>query len=204
MTTFAPPVQRFADLRLRGRTGAVDATVAWPLAPEQPPALVVFFPDDRRDEDFAGALARAADVVVLTANVRPAPYDLAATAFDDAAAVLGWAADHAAELDADPGRLVVAGAGAGAALAAAVTLHARDEWWPAIARQILLDVDLDAWQASVPYASTLRVASLEGAAPATVAGGGPLAARLRAAGVDVEELNDSDLLAGLARTLRGA
>jgi alpha/beta hydrolase fold len=204
MTTAAPPIQRFAALRLRGRTGPVDASVAWPLTAERPPALVVYFPDRGRFDDLPGTLARAANVVVLTANVRPAPDDVAATAFDDAAAVLGWAADHAAELDADPGRLVVAGAGAGAALAAGVALHARDEWWPAIVRQVLLDPDLDAWPASVPYASTLRVAQLDGAAPATIAGDGLLAARLRAAGVDVEELGDSDLLAGLARTLRRA
>jgi acetyl esterase len=145
---------------------------------------------------------------VLTAVVRPNPYDAATTAFDDASAVLGWAADHAGELDADPDRLIVAGHGGGAALAAAVALHARDQWWPAIARQLLIHADLDAWQASVPYASSLRDTQLEGAPPATVVtgrgdDGACFAERLRAAGVAVDELaGGDDALPELARTVR--
>ncbi len=208
-------VPRFAELRLRGRAGVLRASVSWPEPAERLPALVVFFPDPGRDAGrLVRALSRDAGVVVLAAHVRSAPSDPVSTAFDDASAVLGWAADHAEELDADPGRLVVAGEGAGAALAAAVTLHARDEWWPAIARQILIHPDLDVWQASVPYASSLRAAALEGASPATVVsdgadGGRCLAARLREAGVELEELYcdgvaDAELLASLVRTLRAA
>jgi acetyl esterase/lipase len=204
------PIPRTAELRLRGRTGAVHARVAWPAPAEVAPALVVLFADQARS---AGLLARSAGVVVLTAAIRPAAFDLAATPLDDASAVLGWAADHAGELDADPDRLLVAGEGAGAALAAAVTLHARDEWWPAIARQVLIQPDLDAWNASVPYASSLRDAPLTGAAPATVVSGDGddgrcLAARLRAAGVEVEELRhegapDASLYARLAAAAIG-
>jgi len=207
-------VPRVAELQLRGRTGVLRASVAWPVPAERPPALLVYFPHSARDAgQLARALSRLAGVVVLTAEVRSAASDFASTAFDDASATLGWAADHAEELDADPDRLLVAGYGAGAALAAAVTLHARDQWWPAVARQVLIHPDLDAWSASVPYASSLRVASLAGAAPATVVSGRDddgacLAGRLRDAAVEVEELRhdgaaDAELLAGLARTLRG-
>ncbi|HSK38042.1 MAG TPA: alpha/beta hydrolase fold domain-containing protein, partial [Actinomycetota bacterium] len=59
-------------------------------------------------------------------------------AVQDAATALEWAADHAAELDADPARLLVAGEGFGAGLAAAVCLHARDQGWPIVGRQLLL------------------------------------------------------------------
>lgn len=209
-------VPRVAELHLRSRARALPATVAWPAPADRPPALLVFFPDAERPDVFSAALSREAGVVVLTAAVRSTPFDLGTTAFDDASAVLGWAADHADELDADPGRLVVAGHGGGAALAAAVTLHARDQWWPAISRQLLIQPDLDAWQASVPYASSLRAAPLEGAAPATVVSGVRagddgrcLAGRLSEAGVEVEELvhdggADTDLLGRLARTLRDA
>jgi len=203
-------VTRTAELRLRGRTGALDAEVAWPASADRRPALLVFFPDPGHDaRGLCLALCRLGGVVVLSAAPRTAPDALAATAFEDAAAVLGWAADHAAELDADPARLVVGGERAGAALAAAVTLHARDQWWPAIARQLLIHPELDAWRASVPYASSLRTTPLAGAAPATVVSGGEggrtLAARLRNAGVDVEELqHDAALLASLARALRAA
>jgi acetyl esterase/lipase len=211
-----PPLQqRAAELRLRGRTGALRAHVAWPEPADRPPPLLVFFPDPAADADpLCRALCRLAGVVVLSAPPRSGPAEPASTAFDDAAAVLGWAADHAEELDADPGRLVVGGERAGAALAAAVTLHARDQWWPAISRQVLIHPELDAWRASVAYASSLRTAPVAGAAPATVVwgedrgdGGRPFAARLREAGVDVEELrHDGDvsapLLARLARSLR--
>jgi alpha/beta hydrolase fold len=204
-------VPRVAELHLRSRARVLPATVAWPEPAERPPALLVFFRDAELPDVFSAALTRAAGVVVLTAAVRPSPYDLDATAFDDASAVLGWAADHADELDADADRLVVAGHGSGAALAAAVTLHARDQWWPAIARQVLIHPDLDAWHASVPYASSLRAAPLAGAAPATVVSGadddgGCLASRLDEAGVELEELSgdDAELLGRLARTLRDA
>ena len=174
---------------------------------------MIYFPDpDRECGPLVRALSRLAGVVVLTADVRATPFEVSSTAFDDADAVVGWAADHAEEIDADPGRLVVAGEGSGAALAAAVTLHARDEWWPAISRQILIHPDLDAWRASVPYASSLRDAPLAGAAPATIVTGAEdhgccLAARLRDADVTVEELRDdgrgaAELLAELAHTLR--
>jgi acetyl esterase len=206
---------RTAELRLRTRTGPLKAHVAWPEPADRPPALLVFFPEPGAD---AGALCRAlgrlAGVVVLWAPPRSAPAEPASTAFDDAAAVLGWAADHAEELDADPGRLIVGGERAGAALAAAVTLHARDQWWPAIARQVLIHLKLGAWRASVAYASSLRTAPVAGAAPATVVwgedagdGGRAFAARLRDAGVDVEELrHDGGMsalpLARLARSLQ--
>jgi acetyl esterase/lipase len=210
----SPLARRTAELRLRSRTGPLRAHVAWPEPADRPSALLVFFPQPGAD---AGALSRAlcrlAGVVVLSAPPRSGPAEPASTAFDDAAVVVGWAADHAEELDADPGRLIVGGERAGAALAAAVTLHARDQWWPAIARQVLIHPALDAWRASVAYASSLRTAPLAGAAPATVVcgadpddGGRPFAARLREAGVEVEELRHdgevSALLAPLARSLR--
>jgi acetyl esterase len=51
----------------------------------------------------------------------------------DAMTVLEWAAEHAAELGADPGLLLVAGQGAGGAVAAAVESQARAASWPAVA-----------------------------------------------------------------------
>jgi acetyl esterase/lipase len=189
-------LQRIAELRLRSSRGPLAARVAWPATAEPAPPLLVFFPDPERDaSSLCRALCGLAGVVVLSAAPRSGPDEPESTAFDDAAAVLGWAADHAQELDADPGRLIVGGERAGAALAAAVTLHARDEWWPAIARQLLIHPALDAWRASVRYASSLRTAPLCGSAPATVVwssaagdGGRLLGGRLAEAGVEVEEL----------------
>jgi hypothetical protein len=48
----------------------------------------------------------------------------------DGTTVLEWAAEHAAELGADSGRLLVAGQGAGGDVAAAVAAQARAAGWP--------------------------------------------------------------------------
>jgi alpha/beta hydrolase family protein len=176
----ANAVQRVAGLRLRGATGPLRAEVAWPVGTSGGRAapLAVLLPG----ADEAAAAFAEVGVVVLSART---------SAFHDAIAVLEWAADHSAELEADPRRLMVAGG----ALAAAVALHARDAAWPPLARQILIDGDL-----RMP----LRAATVAGVAPATVVTRGRptprrYAARLRASGVEVEELRD---VADLPRSLR--
>ena len=51
--------------------------------------------------------------------------------------------DHAAELGADPRRLLLAADHGGAGLVAALARHARDRGWPPIARHVLVDPELD-------------------------------------------------------------
>jgi acetyl esterase len=114
-------------------------------------------------------------------------------ALGDATTALEWAADHAAELDADPDRLLVAGEGLGAGLAAAVCLHARDQGWPVLAGQLLVFPAF-----ALGPASPLLAPSLAGVAPATVVSaeddpaaedGRRYASRLREAGVEVKEVS---------------
>jgi acetyl esterase len=83
-------------------------------------------------------LANAADVVVVSVDYRLAPEHRHPAAFEDCYAVTEWVAAHAAEIGADPARLVVGGDSAGGQLAAAVTLTARDRGGPAIAFQLLI------------------------------------------------------------------
>jgi alpha/beta hydrolase fold len=168
-----------AGLSLRGSTGPLRAQVSWPGSlPGDRPPLAVLVDGAEVPPAFA-----AAGIVVLSVR---------AAAFHDAVATVEWAADHAAELGADARRLIVAGG----ALAAAVALHARDAAWPPLARQILIDGDL---------ALPLRAATVDGVAPATIVTGGRAsarryAARLRHAGVEVEELRDTaDLVPSLRR-----
>lgn len=129
------------------------------------------------------------------------PDDPYPVAFHDATIATEWAADHAAELDADPGRLLVAGQGTGGGLAAAVARYARDHGWPTITRQVLIhpyeDPPPGGPPAYDPYLLPLSSPTAAGVAPATVvtAGRGPLhdqgrryAERLRRAGVGVDEL----------------
>jgi hypothetical protein len=156
-----------ADLSLRAADSFVRPRVSWPTdAPDGSP-MAVFLAEAGSGWEAADALCSEAGFVVLA---------LRTAAFDAGAVAVNWAADHARQLGADPERLLVAGGG----LAARVAVHARDAGWPPLARQLLIGPDLAGW----PQAS----ASLSAVAPATVVNAPDYASRLRAAGVEVEEL----------------
>jgi dihydrofolate reductase len=159
-------MERVADLQM---SGTAAARVRWPAASGgAAPGLVLVV---GHDDALCRRLCAWLGAVVLSA----APADAGAT--------LEWAADHAAELDADAARLLVAGEGAAAAHVLRLALDARDRRWPRIARQVLLDPVVDAWPAR----------PLAGVAPATVVTsrrGEDVAARLRAGGVAVEQVRD--------------
>ena len=53
-------------------------------------------------------------------------------AVDEVLEVLGWATDHAAELEAEPGTLAVTGQGGQGRLAVAVVDRARRNGWPPV------------------------------------------------------------------------
>jgi acetyl esterase len=84
------------------------------------------------------AICQNAGVHVLFVRYRLAPEHKAPAAFDDAYAAYLWAAGHAAELGADPARVVVGGDSAGANLATVVAHRARDEGAPPPALQFLM------------------------------------------------------------------
>jgi alpha/beta hydrolase family protein len=190
-------VQRDAELRLRAPAGPLQTRVWWPHSPprDSAPGLLMFFVDEtvavpglRELSSRAGLVVVAVPCTVLGPRGERLP---------NAMTALEWAADHARELDADPGRLVVGGSGTGAALAAAAALSARDRGWPAIARQLLIGLDLAGRE--------LLSMRLEGVAPATLVSSGAAddsvryATRLRRASVDVEQIPDD--LDDLARAL---
>jgi acetyl esterase len=118
---------RIADLQLRGSTSPLPVRVYWPgQATSQPvPVLVLCIVG-------AGAGAQAEqtcrglseDYGLLVLGVR------CLAGAHDGMTVLEWAAEHAAELSADPARLVVAGQGAGGAVATAVISQAQASGWP--------------------------------------------------------------------------
>jgi acetyl esterase len=139
-----PGVRRIAELQLRGPRGPLAARAYWPVPHElvTAPALLVLLPGrDSDDSDDVDGLCRGAcadiGVVVLSPTSRAAAPDGAALA--DALAAVHWAADHAAELGADPGRLLLAGTGVGGRLAAAVARQARDDGWPAVTHQVSIE-----------------------------------------------------------------
>lgn len=95
------------------------------------------------DHPFAIRIADGAGTVVISVGYRRAPEHRFPAAIDDAYAVLTWTAEHAAELGVDPARIAVGGHSAGAGLAAAMTLRARDRQGPSICFQLLNQPELD-------------------------------------------------------------
>ncbi|SEP19654.1 alpha/beta hydrolase [Trujillonella endophytica] len=153
------------------------------------------------ETDLASPAGLCAEVgaVVVSVDYRLAPEHRFPAAFDDCWTGLCWLAEHAAELGVDPARIAVGGVSAGAGLAAALALAARDRGGPAVAFQLLdipvLDDRLDtasmlaftdtplwnlanaqqAWShylgdsAPSPYASPARAGDLAGLPPAYLA-----------------------------------
>ncbi len=99
--------------------------------------------DLETEHPWAVRLAQAAGAVVISVGYRRAPEHRFPAAFDDACTVMAWAADHAAELGVEPDRVAIGGHAAGAGLAAAVALRARDQQGPPIRYQLLNQPQLD-------------------------------------------------------------
>ncbi len=151
------------------------------------------------EHPWAARLAAGSGAVVISVDYRLSPEHPFPAALDDAYAVLTWTAEHAAELAIDPARIAVGGHSAGAGLAAAVALRARDQQGPPIRFQLLNEAGLDdrqeTWSArnftdtpwmyrdkisaswrhylgsapASPYAAPARAADLSGLPPAYIA-----------------------------------
>lgn len=108
-------------------------------------------------------LCVALGAVVVSVEYRRAPEHVFPAAFDDCWAALVWAVDHAAELGADPGRVIVAGDSAGGNLAAALAVRARDRHAPRLAAQLLVHPVLDILEPYHPAPSPLYPSRAENA-----------------------------------------
>jgi acetyl esterase/lipase len=155
--------------------------------------------DLETEHPWAVRVADSSNAVVVSVGYRRAPEHRFPAALDDAYAALIWTAEHATELDIDPERIAVGGHAAGAGLAAALTLRARDQHGPPIRFQLLSQPQLDdrqqTWSArhfthtpfmtrdkaaaswrhylgsasASPYAAPARAADLSGLPPAYIA-----------------------------------
>jgi hypothetical protein len=212
-----PSAHRVADMQLRGRVAPLATRLYWPapyadtrvgMDVAWPPALLVVLPsvgaagDAERVDVLSHGLCASAGVVVLTLLRLPNGHGDDAVvdtgALRDAGTALGWAADHAAELGADPGRLVIAGWATGAVLAAAVARHASEQGWPEIARQVLICPDrwVGGPQGSLAGVAPATVVTIEPGGGVTVDAGPSLVTRLRRAGLRVDELRYEGLPPG--------
>ncbi|MFI9214161.1 alpha/beta hydrolase [Streptomyces sp. NPDC053253] len=157
------------------------------------------FGDLDTEHPWAARVAGLSGAVVISVGYRLAPEAPFPAAMDDAYDVLVWAAGHADALGTDPARIAVGGHSAGANLAAAAALRARDEQGPAVRFQLLnqpgLDDRQETWSArnftdtpwfnsgaraaawrhylggrpATPYAAPARAADLSGLPPAYIA-----------------------------------
>src|SRR4029453_16186507 len=95
------------------------------------------------EHPWAARLADGTGAVVVSVGYRRSPEHRFPAALDDPYAALAWTAAHAAILGIDPARIAVGGHSAGAGLAAAVALRARDQHGPPIRFQLLNQPELD-------------------------------------------------------------
>ena len=131
-TPTSPTAPRTAAVQLRGGDGPIWASLYSPpstIPGTRNPPLLVFFPSDSEADEIDAqcrqiCLRRG---LVILARSTSTEYERALTT---AREMVGWAADHATELEADPDRLFVAGTGAGADLATDVTRLAAEDGWP--------------------------------------------------------------------------
>jgi acetyl esterase len=203
----ARPAADIAGMEIEDRTVPADPDVAVRIyRPQEAQGAIVWLHgggwvmgDLDTEHLWAPRLAAASDAVVISVGYRRAPEHRFPAALDDVYAVLTWAAEHADELGVDPGRIAVGGHSAGANLAAAVALRARDQQGPPIRFQLLNEAALDdrqeTWSArqftdtpwqnrdkvaaawrhylgstpATPYAAPARAADLSGLPPAYIA-----------------------------------
>jgi acetyl esterase/lipase len=139
------PVGAVRDLLIDGAGGPLAARHYAPEEGRGPHPLVVFFHGGGfvlGDLDTHDApcrlLCRHSGAHVLSVDYRLAPEHPFPAAIEDGRAALLWATSHAAELDADPSRVAVAGDSAGGNVAAVAAWQASRDGGPAPVLQVLL------------------------------------------------------------------
>lgn len=105
-----------------------------------------------QQDGYCRALTNAAGVITVAADYRLAPEHKFPCALEDSFAALRWVVSQSRSLGVDPSRIAVSGTSAGANLAAALCLFARDRSGPPIAFQLLAYPPLDLRPDSFPEA----------------------------------------------------
>jgi len=95
-------------------------------------------------------LCSAAGCIVVSVDYRLAPENKFPAGPEDCYAATKWAADHARELNADPGRVVIAGDSAGGNMVAVTALMIRDKGGPAPSGQLMIYPVTDYFNSSHP------------------------------------------------------
>jgi acetyl esterase len=141
-----PPMARVESVEVPGPAGDIAARLYVPAEPAAGPApLLLYFHgggwvigDLETHDAPCRFLAAHAGAQVLAIDYRLAPEHPFPAAVEDAFAAYSWAAGHAGGFGVEPARIAVGGDSAGANLAAAVCLMARDRGAPPPAMQLLI------------------------------------------------------------------
>ena len=151
-----PEIAFVSNRDMQGPGGSLALRVYTPLG-EGPFPLMVFFHGsgfvvcslDTHD-GMCRNLCAGTGCVVVSVDYRLAPEAKFPAAPDDCFAATRWAADNAAALGADPGRVLVAGDSAGGNLAAVTALRIRDEGGPRLLGQLLIYPVTDHHDSNMP------------------------------------------------------
>lgn len=139
------PMASVEDRTIPGPGGEIPIRIYTPLELDTEPAgAIAFFhgggwvlSNVEGHDSLARRIATRTGAIVMSVDYRLAPEHPFPAPHDDCWTATRWLAEHAAELGADPAKLVVAGDSAGGNLAAGVALRARDEGLP-LAFQLLI------------------------------------------------------------------
>jgi acetyl esterase len=200
------PIGSFQEREAPGADAPIPIGIYTPCQPDDAtlPCIVYFHGgmgvccDLRTHDGLCRMLADASRCRVISVGYRLAPEHPFPAGVDDAMAVTRWIAEHAAELQVDPARLIVAGDSAGGTIAAVVCQLARNtrlrivlqvllcpvtdladetESRVSFARGYFIERSTLAWAKAVycadaprtdPRVSPLRASSLDGLPPAHI------------------------------------
>src|SRR5579863_6998720 len=138
------PVANVEDRRLPGPRGEIPVRIYTPKG-KPPFGVLMYFHgggwvvgDIEMTDQPCRMLTNAGGCVTVSVVYRLAPEHKFPAGPEDCYAATKWVADNAAGLNIDPSRIAVGGTSAGATLAAAVALMARDRGAPNLAYQLLI------------------------------------------------------------------
>lgn len=138
-------VGEMRDLEIPGPAGAIKLRIYRPLGGQGALPICLYYHGGglafgtlRSYDSICRRLCASSGAIIVFVDYRMIPEHRFPGAVEDAFAAAAWCSAHAAELDADPRRLGVAGDSAGGNLAAVVAQLARDAGGPAIRLQALI------------------------------------------------------------------
>ena len=144
------------DLQIPGPAGNIPARL-YQMAVDKPLPLMLYFHGggwvigniDTAD-NIARFICKRAGCHVLSIDYRLAPESPFPAAVEDSYAVLEWAHEHAAELGADPARILAGGDSAGGNLTAVIAQLNAQKGKPALAGQVLFYAAVDGVHLDTP------------------------------------------------------